>query len=294
MRGAVTTGTPRCKQLSAGRPGLQEREAVGFQHDAGQCAPHHRAGVDADAVAPDLRPRARRVAVHHHGAEIGRGREERLADPKLVVAGLLRERHAGPQAGMDEEVAAERVAQGEAAQEGEMRGWEPRGPGGGVGADRDAPTVQGIGAAVHHPGLDRRIGRRVDGGQHQVFVVAHEVDDGADAGEGCGLDQAADDPGGVRAAIDVVAEVDQPGVLDRAGGEVFGDGGVDGGELVEAAVYVADGIDAGAGRQGCGGRDEIGHSRRVACGRTCREGRLRRAGPVGCLGRGRVLSGRAS
>ena len=61
------------------------------------------------------------------------------------------------------------------------------------------------------------------------------------------------------AAIHVVAEMDQRGMFGRPGGDVFGDHLVQGDEAVEAAVDVADGVDALSGGQGGGGGGEFDH-----------------------------------
>ncbi len=59
-----------------------------------------------------------------------------------------------------------------------------------------------------------------------------------------------DHPGGIRSAIDVIADMEQQRPRRRALGEVGGDRRVQRLELHEAAVDVADRIDAPTGRHG--------------------------------------------
>ncbi len=65
--------------------------------------------------------------------------------------------------------------------------------------------------------------------------------------------------GAVRAAVHVVAQMDQQGLGDRPQGDVFSDGGMDGQQAFQAAMHVAHGIDARAGRDGRRSREEIEH-----------------------------------
>ena len=66
-------------------------------------------------------------------------------------------------------------------------------------------------------------------------------------------------PRGIGSAIDVVADMQQQRCRDRAGGQILGDDCVQVAELRVAAVDVADGVDAAAGRQRCGGGGEVDH-----------------------------------
>ena len=76
------------------------------------------------------------------------------------------------------------------------------------------------------------------------------------AGTGGPASEPFDHLGAVQAAIDVVAEMDQDGVLDRPLGEVVGDMLVHRGQPLEAAMHVADRIDALAGREGGRGGEQ--------------------------------------
>ena len=70
-----------------------------------------------------------------------------------------------------------------------------------------------------------------------------------------------DHTGTVRAAVYVVAEVDQGRFVGWTLGQVSGDQVVHGLEPIQATVDVADGVDALAGGQAARGRDEVDHKR---------------------------------
>src|SRR6185437_5093237 len=97
--------------------GAQEAERVAFQHDAGEPPAEHRAGVDADAVRLHRRVRGGRVAMHHDEAERRLVCEKGLADGQQILPLLLLQRHAGADAGVDEQIAALPMPQAEAAHE---------------------------------------------------------------------------------------------------------------------------------------------------------------------------------
>src|ERR1044071_1550125 len=93
--------------FASGRAGhRQEILLAAFEHQRRQHARGERAGVDADAVGLDLRLPRDRVPVDDDLAEILLAAEELLADPEHVLVGLVVERDAGADAGVDEEEVA--------------------------------------------------------------------------------------------------------------------------------------------------------------------------------------------
>ncbi len=158
---------------------------------------------------------------------------------------------------MDEGVAALTVHQDQVAQKVLVRSRDPGGPlvAGAVGVD--AVALQGGLAAGEQP---VGAGGAVPGQsfQHGAFVVAHQVDH-VHAGDGTAVHQPSDDAGGIGAAIDVVADMQQQGGRDRTAGEIRGDGVVQVGQLPVASVDVTDGVDTTAGRQGGGRWSEFDH-----------------------------------
>jgi hypothetical protein len=104
---------------------LQEGQLLPFQDQAGQFTAEDRASVDVDAVGENLRPMPhRRVAMHHHRAEIRLGTQEGMADAEQVVLGLAAQRHARPHSGMGEEVVTLLVEQVELPQEVMLGLWD--------------------------------------------------------------------------------------------------------------------------------------------------------------------------
>src|SRR3546814_7501548 len=84
-----------------------EAQAIAGKLDRGQTAAREDAAVDPDAMRQHGGA-FRGVAMHHrHRMRPVVAAEERLADPQHVVLGLIVERAAGMQAGVDEEVRSE-------------------------------------------------------------------------------------------------------------------------------------------------------------------------------------------
>ena len=66
------------------------------------------------------------MAVHDDVAVVGSRVQEAVANPQQIVERLLGERHTGPDAGMDEEIAADLVIVIERAQEGAVGAGQRR------------------------------------------------------------------------------------------------------------------------------------------------------------------------
>ena len=129
-----------------------------------------------------------------------------------------------------------------------MRGRQVRGPVPGLDLARHAPAVQRVGAAVGDPQPGGVVLlRRVQGAEHQGLVIAEQGDGLGEPRRGGAAGQEFHHPGGIGATVDQVAEMDQHRARDRALGEVGGDRGVQGLQPLQAAVDVADGVDAQAG-----------------------------------------------
>ena len=94
--------------------------------------------------------------------------------------------------------------------------------------------------------------------QHGAFVVADQVDH-RHPRQRRRAAKPGNDPGTVRPAVDVIAEMQQQRRGDGPGGQVGGDQAVQAGQLVVAAMDIADGIDAVAGRQDRRGGVEFQH-----------------------------------
>ena len=114
------------------------------------------------------------------------------------------------------------------------------------------------------------VGEVLDGIGHHDLVVAHEVHAAGDLGGDRSHEQP-DDAGGVRAAVHVVADMDEDAVVYRVRGQVGRDGVMEGYELIEAAVYVPYGVDADSRGQRAWRRLVLGHFRVLAG--TAAEGR---------------------
>src|SRR5208283_2751955 len=107
---------------------LKEGQLVAFQHQAGQSAAQHRPGVNRDAVGLDERLPLGRMPVNDDRAMVSPGRQERFADPDHVVTGLPIQRHAGLDAGMDEQVGTDAMADRQVTQEDQMLEGNTAGP----------------------------------------------------------------------------------------------------------------------------------------------------------------------
>ena len=122
----------------------------------------------------------------------------------------------------------------------------------------DFPTQQRVSAAIGQPGA---VGLLVCAGQrlqHHIFMIAHEIDDPRHR-HGRPPAQPVHHLCAVQPTIDVVAQMNQDGIVDGPSGEVLGDLLMHRGETIQAPMNVADGIDALARREGSWGGDEIDH-----------------------------------
>ncbi len=124
----------------------------------------------------------RRMPMHHHRAERLGCVEEFMPDPDEIGLVLRVERHAGPDARMDEEIVADGDVQAKRLVEGEMRlgqlGGEDRVPnhgrrlGGEEAGNIDPVGLHGRAAAIHPPMIEHvRIGDEVE---QQRLVIAFE------------------------------------------------------------------------------------------------------------------------
>ena len=95
------------------------------------------------------------------------------------------------------------------------------------------------------------MGQRIGRVQHHNLVVADEVHHlrARDRGRAA---QQLEHAGAVRPAVDVIAEMHQHGLPGRAGARIGGDEAVQRREPVGAAMDVANGVDAQAGRHEAG------------------------------------------
>ena len=246
-------GRPGAGRARAGAGGLKECHAVGLEQQAGEHTGADRPGVDGDSVGVVLDRRHDGVAVHHLEAEVGGRGQERIADPDQIVAGLGIERHAGADAGVDEEVAAEADGELAGVEEGQVLGREGDGegvagggrePGAGVGN-----AVRGERGVAAHVVGEPVVGAVVPVGIAQigrdVAVVVAEQEPRRQVG-GLERDQRLQDAAALRPAVHIVAEEDQlrPGM--RPPRQIGADAGEHLGQEVEAAVHVADSVDAQA------------------------------------------------
>ncbi len=92
------------------RPDMRPREAmdvekrvVRFDSQAAQPPGHKSAGVDVDAVGMKFHVHDRVMSVHNNLSKSLFAVEKFVPNPEQVLIGLLRQRHAGPHAGMDKE-----------------------------------------------------------------------------------------------------------------------------------------------------------------------------------------------
>src|SRR3546814_12611146 len=77
------------------RPRRQKTSCLAFEYEAGQPPRRVSAGIDADAVGPDLGFRRDGVAVHDDLAVVGVGLEKQLANPQHVFLPRSEERRVG-------------------------------------------------------------------------------------------------------------------------------------------------------------------------------------------------------
>jgi len=84
--------------------GVQEASVAALQDQAGEAARAVGAGVDADAVGPNIGLGLDRVAVHHPLIEALVGLQERVADPNHVAFLLVVDGDTGAQAGVNEQI----------------------------------------------------------------------------------------------------------------------------------------------------------------------------------------------
>lgn len=92
----------------------------------------------------------------------------RLANPEQIVAGLLIQRDAGPDTGMDEEPLSVVVVSRQVVDPGEVIGREVFGRG-------DAVRSQCGAAVVGEPAADRVMGREAS--EEEILVIAGQGDD---------------------------------------------------------------------------------------------------------------------
>ena len=179
-------------------------------------------------------------------------RQEGIADPAEVGADLLGERHAGTDAGVDEEIVADRDVIEPGVEEGAVGGGDVRGDRVAellerrvvVGDGVDAVAHQRLAAAVAVEELERGAVALGGAKQHLLVIALDERDARRGGGE---RHRALDDAARIRAAIDEVAEQDQRRRGGCARRVVRVDRGEQPVELVGAAVDVADRVDALAG-----------------------------------------------
>ena len=153
---------------------------------------------------------------------------------------------------MHEQVVAEAGGERQRLDEGAMVVWDRLGEfarqAGVVESEqrpgrRHAVGTQGGVAAIVEPHPTEFIRCGEEAGEERI-VIAAQADDVVVAGRH--PQQPRDDAGGIRSAIDIVADVDDAVVVDRALHEVVRDRLMDGRQHVVAAVNVADGIETHA------------------------------------------------
>ncbi len=93
-----------------------------------------------------------------------------------------------------------------------------------------------------------------------MLVIAHQID-GAHIPHGSAFSKQRYHAGAVGAPIDVIAKMHQQGLCYRPLRQIVGNQRMHRGQPIQAAMHVADGIDALVGGQGGGCGDEIDHGR---------------------------------
>ena len=238
------------------RSGLKKPALVSLQHQGREHAGGIGAGVDADAVGPQLRFLGNGVAVHHQLAEIGVARQEFVANPHQVLPDLVRYRHAGAQARMHEEIVAFLVRQLHAAQEFEMilrhlaleialganqlrlRGHQP-GRAHAVAFERRHPAIgEPMRAALH-------VGEEL---QQDVLVIAHDGDFLETGIPHRPAQQQLDHALGFRPPVDVIAKINEGFARGFGRGCILLDEAQQALQQVEPAVHVADRVNAASRR----------------------------------------------
>jgi len=117
------------------------------------------------------------------------------------------------------------------------------------------PAAQRRRAAGMQP-VGRRWRLAIQRIQRRALMIAHQIDR-PQRGDRRPGDEQRDDTGTVRSFIDIVAEMDQPCVPDRAVPQVLGDGDVQCAQLRQAAVDVTNCVDTSVGAQQPGRADEV-------------------------------------
>lgn len=236
--------------------GVEEVDGIGLEDGAGEGAAFSGTGVEAEAVRFDDGLGARGVAVDddaigglgQHDAVVA---EEGVTDPEHVGFALLDQGDAGADAGVDEKVSADGEIDAEIPEQDKMPRWDRDEPVAGLAGGFEAPAGEGLVAAIVEPAVDvfRIVGaggvRGLQCVEHHPFMVAHEVDAG-DPAQGGAVCEKRDHAGGVGAAVDEIAEVDEQGVRDGPAEEVAADPFMDAFELGAVAMDVADDVDAAA------------------------------------------------
>src|SRR5438309_3162848 len=231
--------------------GREVPAAVAFDRKRGQHAGAIRAGVDADPVGPLVDALENRMAVDDDAAMVVRVAEEWVANPPEVGAVLLFDGDAGADAGVDEQIVAEREGVAEAFEEVAMLARH-------LGAEQrdrllvldaaqqvriDAVARRTFGAAELQP-IGKEAGVAAEDGKEHLLMVAGE-EDGADMLRPP-FAQPLDHPRRRGAAVDEIAQEDDPRLARWARRDVLFDPCQQVVEQVEPAVYVADRIRAGA------------------------------------------------
>src|SRR5690242_12052050 len=256
-------GLRRCRAVPKGRgrgsdqrrrggpPGFgREEPAIGaFEADRAQPAGGESAGIEADAVRPLDHAVADAVAVDDQLAELGVAVEEARADPAHVGALLVLDRHAGAQAGMDEDVIADLDPVLERFEESDVAlrdvRLQQREQLGIIGAFEimlgDAVAQDRLAAADPHEQAQRFhvAGERAE--EDLLVIAEDEADVAARLGK---PDQPIDHARRIGAAIDEIAEEDELRLRGAAGAVVRLDLPDQIVEQAEAAVDIADRIDA--------------------------------------------------
>ena len=225
---------------------LQKQNRCTLDRDAGQGSGLPGAGVDVDSVVTDIGMRNRRMAVHNESSVILHRVEELVTNPDQVFGVLLIEWNVRTNTGVDEKEISARKMIAQTLQEQFVRAGE--------GVQKTTMQVElGFGSvAREHPiggkGLHAaqslpvtKDGRILKEMLHDTLVIATQ----ANRAISNQPDRQQIDHGlRMRAAIDVVAEIDFDRMLDRPAPDVVINACDDLAQQVGPAVDIADCIDA--------------------------------------------------
>ena len=233
---------------------LQNQNRRALDGDAGQGSRAPRAGVDVDSIMPDIGMRHRRVTVNHKLSMVPRGVEELVADPEQVVEILPLDRNGWANTSMYEQEISAAKTRAETLQQQFVRAWK------GIpkavvqfGFDHPRARINAVGCKrLHAADLQpwTETGRIAKEALHQALVVAAQANGAIFDQPDC---QHIDHGLRIRAAVDVVAQIDLNGMRDRSALQVVIDACKDFSQQVGAAVDIADRIDANVRR--CRGGD---------------------------------------